>query len=149
MTIELGLTPDSRWGLDAAALAAAARQAGLSAVGLGRAQADERAAESFAANGVRCHEVLALVLGGDEGANLRNAVDLAEAADVMRAEWVLTTFRTPITRDSAPTIARCAAIFCGRRCKDGRRVQPSRDGAVHSRRVSQWSRLPGWTERAS
>jgi len=109
MTIELALTPDSRWGLDALALATIAREAGFSAVGLGVPQANEAAAASLAANGVRCHELLALVLGRDEEANLRSAHELAEAADAVRAEWVLTTFRAPLTSDSAPGIARCAA----------------------------------------
>ena len=32
----------------------------------------------------------------------------AEAADAVRGEWVLTTFRVPLTSDSAPTIATAA-----------------------------------------
>jgi sugar phosphate isomerase/epimerase len=111
VTIELALTPDTRWGLDAPALAAVAREAGFSAVGLAAPQADEAAAASLAANGVRCHELLALVSGRDDEANLRHAQGLAAAADAVRAEWVLTTFGAPITSDSASTIARCAAIF--------------------------------------
>ncbi len=111
MTIELALTPDSRWGLDASALATLAREAGFSAVGLGVAQADEEAAASLAVNGVRCHELLAFILGRDEEANLRHARGLAEAADAVGAEWVLTTFGAPLTSDSARAIARFAAMF--------------------------------------
>ena len=80
MTIELALTPDSRWGLDASALATLAREAGFSAVGLGVAQADEEAAASLAVNGVRCHELLAFILGRDEEANLRHAARLGRSS---------------------------------------------------------------------
>ena len=111
MTVELALTPDSRWGLDAPQLVTAARDAGFSAVGLGVRQADEVAAASLVANGVRCHEVLALVLGADEAENLHHAQALCEAADAVRAEWVLTTFRVPFTSGSASMVARCAAMF--------------------------------------
>jgi sugar phosphate isomerase/epimerase len=111
VSIELALTPDSRWGLDASVLANLARETGFSAVGLGVRQADEEAAASLAVNRVRCHELLAFVLGRNGEANLRHAQELAEAADAVRAEWVLTTFAVPITRDSARAIARFAAMF--------------------------------------
>jgi len=111
MTIEIALTPDSRWGLDASALAALARESGFAAVGLGLPQADEEAAVSLAVNGVRCHELLAFTLRRDEEVNLRHAQRLAEAADAVRAEWVLTTFGAPLTPDSARAIARFAAMF--------------------------------------
>jgi sugar phosphate isomerase/epimerase len=111
MTIEFALTPDGRWGLRVSALASLARETGFSAVGLSFAQADADAAVSLAANGVRCHELLALTLGRDEEANLRHAQKLAEAAHAVRAEWVLTTFGAPLTRTSARAIARCAAMF--------------------------------------
>jgi sugar phosphate isomerase/epimerase len=111
MSTELALTPDGRWGLDAPALADLAAQAGFSAVGLGVRQADEQAAASLAGNGVRCHELLALVLSRNEDANLRHAELLAEAADAVGAEWVLTTFGAPITSDSTRELARFAAMF--------------------------------------
>jgi len=111
MTIEFALTPDSRWGLDPWDFATVPREIGFAAVGLGVAQADEQAAASLAVNGVRCHELLAFVLGRDEEANLRHAQGLAQAADAVGAEWVLTTFGAPITSDSGRAIARFAAMF--------------------------------------
>jgi len=111
MPIELALTPDSRWGLDGSALAVIAREAGFSAVGVGVRQANDETAATLAINRIRCHELLAFVLGRDEAANLRHAQGLAEAADAVRAEWVLTTFGAPITRDSARAVAQFAAMF--------------------------------------
>jgi sugar phosphate isomerase/epimerase len=111
MTVELALTPDGRWGLDAPTLAAVARGAGFSAVGLGAAQANESAAAALAAHGVRCHEVLALTLGRNHEATLGRAEVMAAAADAARAEWVLTTFGSPFTGDWVGTVARCAAMF--------------------------------------
>jgi sugar phosphate isomerase/epimerase len=110
-SMELALTPDSRWGLDAPALAGVAKRAGFAAVGLGVPLADEAAAAALAANGVRCHELLALVLGRDDDANLRQAQALAAAADAVGAEWVLTTFGVPLTSDSGKAMARYAAMF--------------------------------------
>jgi sugar phosphate isomerase/epimerase len=111
MTVELALTPDSRWGLDAPALAAIAKGAGFSAVGLGVSLADGAAAAALTANDIRCHELLALVLGRDDDANLRHAQALAEGAATVGAEWVLTTFGVPLTSDSAKAMARYAAMF--------------------------------------
>ncbi len=111
MTIELALTPDSRWGLDGPALATIAGDAGFGAVGLPLAKADDATAATLAAKGLRCHELLALVLSRNEQATLRRAEALAEAADAVRAEWVLTTFGAPLTGGSSRTIARCAAMF--------------------------------------
>ena len=109
--MELALTPDSRWGLDAPALAGVAKRAGFAAVGLGVPLADEAAAAALTASGVRCHELLALVLGRDDDANLRQAQALAAGADAVGAEWVLTTFAVPLTSDSAKAMARYAAMF--------------------------------------
>ena len=111
MTIELALTPDSRWGLDGRALATIARDAGFGAVGLPLSLADDATAATLAAAGLRCHELLALVLSRNEQATLRHAQALAQAADSVRAEWVLTTFAAPLTSTSSRTMARCAAMF--------------------------------------
>jgi hypothetical protein len=61
MAVELGLTPDTRWDIDVAGLAAAAAGAGFSALGLPGKRAD--AAGALTAAGLRCHELLAGVPG--------------------------------------------------------------------------------------
>jgi sugar phosphate isomerase/epimerase len=111
MTIELGLTPDSRWDIGAQDLVAAAAEAGFSAVGLAGSQADAASAGLLAGSGLRCHEVLALVVSHDEDATLSQARLLAKAAAAVRAQWVLTTFLAPLDRVTAPLIERCAAMF--------------------------------------
>ena len=111
MTIELGLTPDSRWDIGTAGLAAAAAGAGFSAVGMAASRADAASGAILAGSGLRCHELLALVVSPDEESTLDQARLLAEAADSVRAQWVLTTFTGLAHTATAPLIERCAAIF--------------------------------------
>ncbi len=111
MTIELALTPDSRWEIEAPALVEAAHQAGFEAVGLLAGQAGEDAASTLSAFGLRCHEVLALVLTNDEQITLSSAEYLAVAAAAVRAEWVLTVFRAPLSDATAKLVRRCAGLF--------------------------------------
>ena len=111
MTVELGLTPDSRWDIDVTGLVSAAAGAGFAAVGITGQRASAAAAAALAGAGLRCHELLALVVGADEEATLRQAGQLAAAAAVVSAEWVLTTFAAPPDGGTAPLIERCAAMF--------------------------------------
>jgi sugar phosphate isomerase/epimerase len=111
VTAELALTPDGRWDIDIAGLVAAAGDAGFSAVGIAGRRADAACAAALAAAGLRCHELLALVLGADEEATLSRARQLAEAAAAVSAQWVLTTFAAPLTPQTRPLIERCAAMF--------------------------------------
>jgi len=111
MRVELGLTPDSRWGIDTAGLVAAARGAGFSALGISAPRADAACAAALAAGGVRCHELLALMVGADAEATERRAGELAAAAVAVRASWVLTVLRVPLDGRTAPVIERCAQIF--------------------------------------
>jgi len=111
MGIELALTPDGRWEIDARGLLEAAHEAGFSAVGLAAGRADHNAVAAYAATGLRCHELLALVLSDDGEATLSAAERLAEAAAVVGAEWVLTVFQTGLTSQTAAVIERCAAMF--------------------------------------
>lgn len=85
MPVRLALTPDTRRTDDVAALVDAARAAGFAALGLSAAQVPGA--------GMPCHELLALVVGDDERATLTATAELAEAASVVGAEWVLAVFR--------------------------------------------------------
>ena len=111
MSVELGLTPDGRWDISVAGLVAAAGGAGFSALGIAGRRADAACAAALAAGGLRCHELLALVVTADEEATLRRARRLAEAAAVVNARWVLTTFAAPLGGQTRPLIERCAAMF--------------------------------------
>lgn len=111
MAVELGLTPDGRWDIDVAGLVAATRDAGFSALGMAVGRADAAGAAALAGDGLRCHELLALVLTADEASTLKYAHRLAEAAANVKAQWVLTTFAAPLNADTEPLIARCASMF--------------------------------------
>jgi len=111
MSVELGLTPDARWDISPPGLVAAAGGAGFSALGMAGRRADAACAAALAAGGLRCHELLALVVTADAEATLTRARRLAEAAAVVNAQWVLTTFAAPLSGGTRPLIKRCAAVF--------------------------------------
>ena len=106
--MQLALTPDGRWDFATTDLVSAARAAGFTAVGVNAERVDAAAADAYAAAGVRCHELLALVVGDDESAMMASAEQLADRAQTISAEWVLTVFtaKVPIQR-----IQRCAKLF--------------------------------------
>jgi sugar phosphate isomerase/epimerase len=111
MSVQLALTPDGRWDADTDTLVGAAADAGFAAVGLSAARADRAAADSLRAHGIRCHEVLAQMISGNEAATLKSAQKLVEAADAVRADWVLANFTKPLTPEIRALIARCAAMY--------------------------------------
>jgi sugar phosphate isomerase/epimerase len=111
VTIELALTPDSSWEIGAPALVEAAQQAGFAAVGLLATQAGKDGATALGRFGIRCHELLALVLTDDERITLSSAERLAAAAAEVGAQWVLTVFRTALDGPTARLVRRCAGLF--------------------------------------
>jgi sugar phosphate isomerase/epimerase len=108
VSVQLALTPDGRWEFSTAELVSAARAAGFSAVGINSARVDGAAADAYEASGVRSHEVLALVVSDDEAATSSTAEQLAQAARVMDAVWVLTVFTTAPTEN---VVRHCADIL--------------------------------------
>ena len=78
--MQLALTPDGRWDYPTADLVSAASAAGFTAVGINADRVDAAAVEAYAAAGVRCHELLALVVGDDESATMASAEQLADRA---------------------------------------------------------------------
>jgi len=111
MTVEIGLTPDGRWDTGFDGLVDAAGAAGFSALGVAAGQVDAGTASALAAGGLRCHELLALMVSDDAGATLASAEVLAAAAGQVGAQWVLTVFRAGLTSETAEIIERCAAMF--------------------------------------
>jgi sugar phosphate isomerase/epimerase len=111
VTIRLAVTPDGRWEYRADELAAAAGAAGFSALGINADNVDRSAADAYAAAGLDCHEVLALVFGDDESATMTAAQQVTAAAETMAASWVLTVFTTPVTVDLTNTLRRCCSMF--------------------------------------
>ena len=111
MAVKLAVTPDTRWEIEGPDLVASTRAAGFVGLGspLGRADADARAAYDEA--GLRCHEIMALVITDDAERTIAYATRLAEAAQTMGAPWVNTVFRAPPTGQAAAAIRRCAAMF--------------------------------------
>jgi sugar phosphate isomerase/epimerase len=107
-TVQIALTPDGRWEFATADLVAAAGTAGFTAVGIDADRVDAAAVDAFATAGVRCHELLALVVTDDESATMASAEQLADRARTIDAQWVLTVFAEKVP---AQWIARCAKLF--------------------------------------
>jgi sugar phosphate isomerase/epimerase len=110
MAVELALTPDSRWDIDIDGLVEATVSAGFEALGILGDRAGDETAAALDAAGLRCHEIVALVIRPDEAETLAAAGRLADAAATMHAPWVLTTFRASLNDETARLIQRCAAI---------------------------------------
>ena len=108
--MQLALTPDGRWDYPTADLVSSASAAGFTAVGINADRVDAVAVDAYAATGIRCHELLALVVGDDESAMVASAEGLADRAQTIGAEWVLTVFteKVPLAR-----IEHCAKMFDG------------------------------------
>ncbi len=106
--MQLALTPDGGWDFATADLVSAASAAGFTAVGINADRVDAAAVEAYAAAGVRCHELLALVVGDDESATMASAEQLADRAHAVGAEWVLTVFTAKVPPQR---IRRCAKLF--------------------------------------
>jgi hypothetical protein len=106
--VRLALTPDGRWEYPTADLVSAACAAGFTAVGINADRFDTAAVDAYVATGVRCHELLALVVGDDESATRISAEQLADRAQTIGAEWVLTVFTAKVPPQH---IQRCARLF--------------------------------------
>jgi len=106
--MQLALTPDGKWDVATADLVSAASAAGFGAVGINAEKVHAEAVEAYAAAGVPCHELLAFIVGDDESAMMASAEQLADRAQAIGAEWMLTVFthRVPPKR-----IQRCAKLF--------------------------------------
>ena len=106
--MQIALTPDGRWDFATPDLVAAAAAAGFTAVGITADRVDDAAVEAYAAAGVRCHELLALVVSADSSATAASAERLADRAQAIGAQWVLTVFTEAVP---PPHIQRCARLF--------------------------------------
>jgi sugar phosphate isomerase/epimerase len=106
--VQLALSPDGRWDFATADVVSAASAAGFAAVGVNADRVDDAAVAVYTAAGVRCHELLALVVSDDESATMASAELLAGRAQTMGAEWVLTVFTAAVPPQR---IQRCAKLF--------------------------------------
>jgi sugar phosphate isomerase/epimerase len=106
--VHLALTPDGRWDFATADLVSAASAAGFTAVGVNADRVDAAAVDAYGATGVRCHELLAFVVGDDESATMASAEQLADRAQTIGAEWVLTVFTAKVPPQR---VERCAKLF--------------------------------------
>jgi sugar phosphate isomerase/epimerase len=107
--VELGLTPDTRWKTDMAALVEVAGTAGFKALGTTSLLVTPDAPRLYASAGLLCHELLGLVVT-DVDTTLGWAAQVAEQAARVRARWVNTTFKT-VDDGTAGLVRRCAAMF--------------------------------------
>ncbi len=111
MPVDLALTTDGRWTAGTGMLTAAAAGAGFAGIGLGvdRAAAPGAAA-ALAGAGIRCTELMALMVSRNEERTLAGARQLAAAADAVGAPWVLTVPVAPPSAGSAALLRRCADV---------------------------------------
>jgi sugar phosphate isomerase/epimerase len=107
--VDLGLTPDTRWKTDAAALVEAAYAAGFTMLGTTSLLVTPETPDLYRRAGLGCHELLGLVVT-DADATLRSASHVAEQAAMMSASWVNTTFKA-ISGETAGLVRRCAAML--------------------------------------
>ena len=70
----------------------------------------ERSAEMLATHGLRCHDVLALQVSRHEEQVLTRVTDLARAAELVGAEFVLALFWSRVSEESIDRFGRCADI---------------------------------------
>ncbi|WP_029429580.1 sugar phosphate isomerase/epimerase [Blastococcus sp. URHD0036] len=111
MRYELALTTDSRWTADTAELVAAAGRAGFAGIGLGADRAaGPGVAEALTGAGVRCTELMALMVSRNAERTLASARQLAAAAAAVGAPWVLTVPATPPSPEAAELLGRCADV---------------------------------------
>lgn len=106
--MQIALTPDARWDFETADVVSAAKAAGFAAVGINADRVDTEAVDAYAAAGIGCHELLALVIGDDESATMESAEVLADRAQLIGATWVLTVFTSKVPPER---IRRCASLF--------------------------------------
>jgi sugar phosphate isomerase/epimerase len=106
--VRLALTPDGKWDIATSVLVPAASAAGFSAVGINADRVDTEAVEAYAGAGARCHELLAFIVGDDESATMASAEQLADRAQTIGAEWILTVFTDQVPPNR---IQRCAKLF--------------------------------------
>lgn len=111
MGVKLAVSPDARWEAGLPELVEATRAAGFVGLGLPARQAGPDAARLYEDAGLRCHEILALVITDDAERSLAHAALVAEAANRMQAPWINTVFRVAPTGEAAELVARCAAMF--------------------------------------
>jgi sugar phosphate isomerase/epimerase len=111
MPVELGLTPDGRRADDAPAVIEAAARAGFVAVGAALRAADPDTAAVYERCDVRCHELLALRVGDDDADLLARAEQLAGAAEVLGAPWVLAAFMEPLSTSIRAALPRVASVL--------------------------------------
>ena len=113
MSIELGLTADSRWKLGLSDLVEPVKQAGFTSLGVSAASVYPGSAVEVRNAGLRCRELMALVISNNEPATLASAERIAESVAEVEAEWVVTVFAGNVDRRSFAVIDRCAAILSG------------------------------------
>lgn len=129
-SVELNLTPDTRWTLDAEDLVPMTAAAGFSGLGMKGAKITADAPAIYASAGIRCHEVMALLITDDDEATLNWAQRLTDSAAIVGAPWIVTTFVADIDERRLELIERCAAMFAD--AGAGMAVEFSPAGSVSS-----------------
>jgi sugar phosphate isomerase/epimerase len=111
MGVELGLAPDDRWAIERDALMSVTADAGFAALGMYRRWVDTTARDALASHGLRCDEMVALIVRDDVDRTFLRAQQLAAAAAEVGARWVLTVFDATPTPEIVDVARQCAAVM--------------------------------------
>jgi sugar phosphate isomerase/epimerase len=112
VSLSFALCPDGRWTAPTSEVAAAARAAGFSAIGVPVGRADATALAAMREHDVVCLDVLAALVTRNEERTLAGAAAAAAAAAAVHADWVLGSFgTTPATAEARALIQRTAAVI--------------------------------------
>jgi sugar phosphate isomerase/epimerase len=109
--MDVGITVDNSWAVDAASLVEAARAGGFHLVGLSGRLVDDSTPSILEQAGARCHELLGVVVTDDADATIASAERLTAQAALVDARWISTTFTAPLSDTTRPVLERCAAMF--------------------------------------
>lgn len=111
MPVQLGLTSDRRWNVDAAELVAATKRAGFTSLGIAGEQITDASINEIRKAGLQCHEVMALIISNNRRATLASAEGLAARAVAIAAQWVVTVFTATMTPETLSLVNECASIL--------------------------------------
>jgi sugar phosphate isomerase/epimerase len=129
-SVELVLTPDTRWTRSVDDLVPMTAAAGFTGFGMTGARITAETPAIFEAAGIRCHEVMALLITDNDEVTLNWAERLAHSAALVSAPWITTVFVAELDERRLHLVERCAAIMA--EAGAGMAVEFSPAGSIRS-----------------
>lgn len=110
-SVELALTPDTRWTNTVDDLVSMTAASGFTGLGMTGARITAETPAMFEAAGIRCHEVMALLITDNDEVTMKWAERLAYSAALIRSPWITTVFVAELDEQRLKLVERCAAMF--------------------------------------